>query len=117
LEKLVIAGYALSCLGFIGYLLIQKPLDLFFVQIIFGIGEAVSIPAFDGLYSMSLDKGKFASEWGLWESMDFIVAGVAAIAGGLLANLYGFNFLFTIMLILSILGLLISFFLLSKKKK
>lgn len=116
-EKLVIIGYALSCMGFLGYLLIRKPLDLFMVQIIFGVGEAIGVPAYDGLYSRHLDKGKFISEWGLWESMNYLVLGVSAAVGGFLAKLYGFRFLFVIMLILSVLGLIVSIFLVVRKKR
>lgn len=107
-EKLVVAGYVLSCLGFIGYLLIRNPIDLFLVQIIFGMGEAVGTPAYDGLYSKHLEKGKFVSEWGLWESMSYMIIGVSAASGGFLATLYGFRFLFMVMLCLSLLGLVVS---------
>jgi len=114
-EKLVIAGFILSCLGFLGYLFIRSPIDLFIVQIIFGIGEAVGTPAYDGLYSKHLDKGRFVSEWGLWESLHYIIIGAAAAMGGVTASLYGFRFLFTIMFGLSIIGLVVSMLLISRK--
>ena len=114
-EKFVVIGYALSCIGFAGYLLIQKPIDLFIVQIIFGFGEAVGSPAFDGLYSRSLDKGKFTSEWGMWDSMQWIITAISAAVGGFLANKYGFRFLFVIMLALSISGFIVSTFLVIHK--
>lgn len=116
-EKLVVMGYGLRVLGFAGYLLITRPLELFIVQIIFGIGEAIGIPAYDGLYSNNLDKGKFTSQWGAWESMAYITLGVSALVGGYLANIYGFRLLFVIMLILSIFGFISSLFLLAKKEK
>ncbi len=116
-EKLIIAGYALGCVGFFGYLLIQNPFDLFVVQSIFGVATAVGAPAYDGLYSRHLDKGKFVSEWGLWESMNYILIGISAAIGALLASLYGFRFLFAVMLVLSILGLIASLFLVIWKKR
>ena len=115
-EKLVIAGYFLSCLGFLGYLFVKTPFHLLIVQVILGLGEAVSTPAYDGLYSKHLDKGKFASEWGLWDSTAYITAGVAAIAGGWYAKAYGFRSLFGVMFILSLAGLMISLMLLKKKR-
>lgn len=108
LEKLVIAGYVLNCSGFLGYLLIRNPIDLFIVQAVFGVGQAVGVPAFDGLYSKHLDKGKFASQWGLWESMSFIITGVSAVLGSLIVTVYGFRFLFFVMLGLSLVGLAVS---------
>lgn len=107
-ENLIVVGYALSVVGFLGYLLIREPWQLFVVQIIFGIGEAIGAPAYDALYSKHLDKGKFASEWGMWDAMQWFVTGVAAAAGGFIANRYGFRFLFVIMLAISLFGLAVS---------
>ncbi len=115
-EKLVIFGFALSALGFLGYLFVQRPLDLFIVQIIFGIGEAINTPAYDGLYSKHLDKGKFASEWGLYDSMQRIMVGIAAVVGGFLANAYGFSVLFVLMALLSVIGFAASCMLIIPKK-
>ncbi|MCD6477724.1 MAG: MFS transporter [Candidatus Aenigmarchaeota archaeon] len=107
-EKLVVLGYLLSTIGFLGYLLIRTPIHLFIVQIILGLGEAVGTPAYDGLYSKYLDKGKFVSEWGLWESMHYILTAIAAVIGGFLANMLGFKILFIFMFFLSLSGLIIS---------
>ena len=85
------------------------------VQIIFGIGNAIGTPAYDGLYSKHLDKGKFVSEWGLWETMNYVVLGISAIAGGYFATMYGFNFLFWAMFGFSLIGLFVSLFLIKKK--
>ena len=116
-EKLIAAGYALGCMGFFGYLLIQNPLDLFVVQIVFGAAAAILWPAYDGIYSRHLDRGKFASEWGMWEALDYIVAGIAAAVGGFLASIYGFRLLFVIMFLLSILAMLVSIVLIVQKKR
>lgn len=116
-EKLVVGGFALSCLGFLGYLLIQTPFDLFIVQMILGLGQAIVTPAFDGLYTKHLDKGRFASEWGLWESSNYIVVATAAVIGGYLANVFGFRFIFVIMFFISLIGLAVSVMLLQRKRK
>ena len=116
-ENLVILGYGLGCIGFLGYIFIRNPLDLFIVQIIFGFSEAIATPAYDGMYSRFLDKGKFASQWGLWDSMYYIVSGFAGLVGGYLALVYGFKFIFVIMFGLSLIGLFISSFLALRKRK
>ena len=116
-EKLLVLGRFLAVIGFIGYLLIQTPVHLFIVQIIFGVSVAIVTPAFDSLYSKNLTKGKFASQWGMWESMVAIVTGIAAIIGGFVAQNYGFKILFVIMLIMSIIAFIISLFLIKKKKR
>lgn len=114
-EKLIVVGYIMSCTGFLGYMFIRNPIDLFIVQIIFGFGEAINIPAFDGVYSKSLEKGKYISGWGLWESMNYVIEGTAALFGGAIALIFGFGTLFSIMFILSLIGLVISSFLIARK--
>lgn len=104
-EKLIIISRVLSVIGFFGYLFIRNPVDLFFVQIIFGLAEAIIVPAYDSLYSRNLDKGKAASEWGVFESTRAIVLGAAAVAGGFLAQEYGFSMLFSLMAVISLFSL------------
>ncbi len=116
-EKLLITGRILGVIGFAGYLAINNPIDLFIVQIILGISSAIGSPAFDSSYSKSLDKGKFASEWGLWESMAGIVTGVGAFVGSFIAMKFGFYTLFYIMFISSVCSLIATCFLLSIEKK
>jgi MFS family permease len=114
-EKLLVAGRFLAIIGFVGYLLVETPIHLFIVQIIFGISTAVVTPAFDSLYSKNLSKGKFASQWGAWESMYGIATGIAAIIGAFIAKEFGFKSLFILMLIFSIISFIISLYLLKKK--
>tara|TARA_Y100000034_G_C6738489_1_gene327569 strand:+ start:77 stop:625 length:549 start_codon:yes stop_codon:yes gene_type:complete len=114
-EKLLILSRFLSVIGFAGYLLIRNPLDLFIVQIIFGIAVAIGNPTFDSMYSKNLTKGKFASQWGAWEAMYSITVGVAAIIGGFIAQNYGFQILFWIMLIISIISFISALSLIKRK--
>jgi len=114
-EVFIILGYMICSLGFFGYLFITKPIHLFFVQILFGIGNAINTPAFDGIYSDNLEKGKSAAQWGYFETMKWMVIGISAFLGGLITKLYGFRTLFTIMFMLSIFGFLSTMVFLKKK--
>jgi len=113
-EKLLVFGRFLAVIGFIGYLLIKNPTQLFIVQIIFGIESAIITPAFDSLFSKNLNRKKFASQWGTWESTAAITTGIAAIIGGYIAKEYGFQTLFTIMLIISIFSFLVTLLLIKR---
>ena len=115
-EKLIFFGYLLSCLGFLGYIFIKSVWHLYLVQIIFGIASAIRIPAFVSIYSSKMDKGKYASEWGILESINWFVIGVSAFIGGILAKILGFRSLFMIMLFVSLIGLFISTYLNVKNK-
>ena len=102
-EKLLVFGRFLAVIGFIGYLLIKNPTQLFIVQIIFGIESAIITPAFDSLFSKNLNRKKFASQWGTWES-----------TAAYIAKEYGFQTLFTIMLIISIFSFLVTLLLIKR---
>lgn len=116
-ENLVIWGRFLTLIGTAGYLLIKAPIHLFGVQITLGIAQALTIPAFDSLYSKNLQKGKFASQWGSWEGMTSIVIGIAAILGAWIANKFGFKILFIIMTFIALVALIISLMLRKDFKK
>jgi MFS family permease len=107
-EKLFVLSNVFACAGFFGYLVVTTPWEMFLVQVIFGIEFAVGAPAFDSLYSRSLDRGRYASEWGTFESTRMAVIGVAAVAGGAMADMYGFRVLFGAMFVASLASLLCS---------
>ncbi len=115
-ENLLIFGRFLTIIGVGGYLLVNSPWHLFLVEIILGFAVAFESPAFDSLYSKNLQKGKFASQWGMWESMYAITTGVAAFVGGFLAQEYGFRILFIIMTIIALISFLITLSLKNKIK-
>ena len=69
-----------------------------------------------GTVEKYLDKGKFVSEWGIWESTSYIVTGISAGVGGFFATLYGFRALFVLMLFLSLAGLITSMSLIKRTK-
>lgn len=105
-KTVVIAGYFLIGLGFLGYIWVDSVTDLLIVQVIIGIGEAIYSPSFDALYSKHLDHGKSASEWGAWESLNYFSITLGAVGGGLIVKHFGFDTMFLIMSLLSFLSVL-----------
>lgn len=108
LDKMVRIAYALSAVGFLGYIFVQNIAQFILVQILLGLSVAIRVPALDTLYSRHTDRKRGISEWGNWESTAYIVSAFAALAGGYLAKMYGFRTLFVIMFISSIIALLSS---------
>ena len=96
-EYLLGLGYFLRGLGFFGYIFIQSPFHLLFVQIILGIGEAFGNPSFKAIFSDHLDKGKYSSEWGVWDALYSITVGLSAMIGAFIVSIFGFATLFIIM--------------------
>lgn len=107
-DKLIVAGYLLTAVAFFSYTLVEKPVHLFLVQGLVGIATSIKSPAFDELYSQNLDRGKEASEWGVWESMAWIVTGLSALTAGIVVERFGFDTLFILMGTFSVFGTLLS---------
>ena len=97
-EWIIVVGYLLMGLGYILYMLIKTPGQLFFVQILMGFSEALYYPALDTLYSKYIDnKERAGITWGSYEGMYYFTTAVGALLGGLVAHLFGFNYIFVIM--------------------
>lgn len=107
-KKFIFTGYCLISLGFLSYYFVSNVIQLFFIQVILGIGTVVIVPARDSFYTDYLDRKNIASEWAAWESLWFIISGIAALLGAFIANRFGFKFLFLTMFFLSLIGLVIA---------
>ncbi len=105
--KFMIAGSTLvSIVPFI-YLFISTPLHLYMAQAILGVGGALANPGWFAIFTRHIDKGKEGTEWTLENvSVGLAAAGTAAV-GGVLAQNFGFQNLFLIVGVLSLLGLII----------
>ena len=115
-ESLIVFSYGLITLGCLGYYFVYNQLTLFGVQIVLGLATAFLSPAYDALYSHYVEKKKEASDWGLWESMGYIVGAIAALIGGYIASLYDFKTLFLVMFLFSMIGFFTSLNLYRKKR-
>lgn len=100
-ELFVVFGYSLIAIGYFLLIFVDSVGFLLMVQILLGLGEAVYSPPFDALYSKHIDQGRAGLEWGAWESTNYITIALGAFAGGIVANTFGFDFLFLVMGIIS----------------
>ena len=107
-KNFIIWGYLFTSLAYLGYFFVSNIIQLFLVQVLLGIGEMIVVPARDSFYTKYLDKKKMASQWAAWESLWFIIAGIAALVGAFIADRFGFKVLFMVMFGLSIIGLIIA---------
>ena len=114
-KPVIIIGYALQSMGFLGYFFVADIFQLFVVQILLGISMVIHLPAYDSFYTKYLEKGKFASQWAVWESVYYTTTGIAALIGAFLVKMFGFKTLFLVMFFWSLVGLLIATQLKEKK--
>ncbi len=66
----------------------------------------IAAPAKNSLFSIHLDKKKEATEWGITDAVVFICMAPASVAGGFIANSYGFPNLFYLACVINILGII-----------
>ena len=107
-KKFILLGYVFTSLAYLGYFFVSSVTQLFLVQVLLGIGEMIAVPARDSFYTKYLEKGKFASQWAAWESLWFIIAGISALIGAFIADIFGFKVLFIAMFSSSLIGLIVA---------
>ena len=99
-ELVIVAGYTVMGIGFMLYIFVASMIQLLFVQILIGFGEAIYAPAFDAVYSKHIDERKPGKQWGAWESVNYFTAAAGAVVGGFIVTWFGFNIMFIIMSLL-----------------
>ncbi|KKR88653.1 MAG: hypothetical protein UW43_C0002G0075 [Candidatus Yanofskybacteria bacterium GW2011_GWA1_44_21] len=88
------------------YIFATESYHVYIIQAIYGIGAGFSIPPWFAIFSKHLDKLHENIEWSM-ESIGIGISGaVAAAVGGILAQKFGFNFVFIIGGIVAVFGAL-----------
>lgn len=114
-EKFMFYGFIILTITNLLFIFIETPLHLYLLQALFGIGMAIVNPAWEALYSLTLDKGRESSEWSYWNASIGFSMGIAALIGGLIVNNYGFSVLFILMATFHLASALVSYSLIKKK--
>src|SRR3989338_8110742 len=76
------------------YLFATKANHIYMIQALYGIGASFAIPPWYAIFSRHLDKMQENVEWSLDSIAIGIGAAIAAAMGGLLAEKFGFQFVF-----------------------
>jgi len=103
----LIGGTFLASLAPLGFIFASLPWHMYTLQGIHAVGAALSLPAWCGIFTRHIDKGKEAQSWALDSSAIGIGAGVAGIIGGVIAKTFGFIPLFVGVSILGIISALL----------
>lgn len=100
----MITGSLLVAIIPIGYLLATKIEHIFIIQIFYGLGAALAYPGWMAIFTKFIDKQKEAFGWSLYDTLASLGGAVTATIGGILAQFFGFNTLFIIITVSSVLG-------------
>ncbi len=103
----LVAGTLLSSLVPIGFIFSTLPWHIFVLQAVHALGAAIALPAWCGIFTRHIKKGKEAQSWALDSSALGIGAGISGIVGGIVAKTFGFLPLFIAVSILGIVATLL----------
>jgi len=90
----LVFGTLIASLTPLGFIFATLPWHMYILQLVHALGMAMAIPAWGGIFTRHIDKGKEAMTWGVESSSIGIGAGIAGIVGGIVAKNFGFIPLF-----------------------
>ncbi len=93
----------LSSLIFLLYLVINQPWQLFLIQFLLGIANAITFPSYMAIFTRHIDKNREGTAWGVYYTMTDLSSATLAVIGGYLATSYGFK---TLIITVSLIGVL-----------
>jgi len=100
---LVLGSFLVSIVPFC-FLISTKALHIYILQVVLAFGDALRVPSWNAIFTRHIDRGKEGTEWGI--NSTFVGFGVAitALLGGWIAESIGFQGIFILGGIISILG-------------
>ncbi len=108
-------GGILVSLSFFGYIFVWQAITLYLINILFGIGVGIYLPAMRKTYARYIDKGKEGFYFAFGDFMFSFVGAIGAITGGLIVTLTGsYVFLFLFSAIISLIGAIAPLFIFDK---
>jgi len=89
-------GIILASLAIFGFSTVTSVVWIYIFYAVSGLGLGIADPIRQSMFSINLDKKKEAYEWGVRDASVLIGVALASALGGLIAEQYGFRFLFVI---------------------
>jgi len=104
--RIMIFGSLIISLAAFLYIFVKFPWQVIIVQIIYGLGGALSYPSWLAIFTRHIDKREEGFEWSLYFSATDLCAALTAGLGGLLAVSFGYKLVFALVGIFSLMGTL-----------
>lgn len=101
--SLVIGSFLISLVPFL-YIFASKPIHLYIVNAIYGVGAAFAIPPWNAIFTRHIDKMQENTDWAVESVSIGVGAASAAALGGIIAEKFGFQVVFLIAGIIAIIG-------------
>ncbi len=100
----MVAGSMLISLSAFLYMFATTKSHVYGIQVLYGIGGALSYPTWLAIFTRHMDKNREGLEWSLYYTSVDVGSALTAGLGGLLAASFGYQFLFWLVGVSSIAG-------------
>jgi len=107
----IICSQLIVALAYITYYLADKVQMLYLAQVLLGMAAALFWPAFHSIYGKHIDKRNSVWQWSFYDGMAYLVPAVSAVIGGFLVKIHGFDSIFLVMALLSLISAVYMLFL------
>ncbi len=109
----LVSGLFMASIVPLGYIFARTPAHIYILQFLHGLAIATSLSGWSAIFTRHIDKGRESTDWGIDAMSIGLGMGVAGAIGGWLADKVGFNFVF---ILVSLFGLIGVVFLLGLRK-
>lgn len=113
-KHMIVAGYFVLAFGALAFVLVNKPIEIYAVQVFNAIGVGMLYPAWKAAYSKEEDKGREAQGWAMFDGVDNILIAIAAFLGGVYVTYFPFKTLFFVIFAIQIVAAFLSIKILRK---
>jgi DHA1 family quinolone resistance protein-like MFS transporter len=101
---LVFTGTLIDAICIALYIVASLPIHIYLIGFLYGIGSAMCFPAWMGLFTRNMEKGKESFVWSLHTTPTELGAAFAALFGAIIAEKMGFDFLFAVVSLSTLFG-------------
>jgi len=91
-----LVGNALEAVAALLFIMVTSVPQLYVVQLVHALATAMRVPSQRALYGQYEDKGKEGSQWSIMEGGNYIIIGLSAAAGGMVASVLSFRIVFLV---------------------
>lgn len=100
----LIFGSALLAISPLFYLIVSTPMELYFIQIVYGIGYAMAFPSWMSLFTRHAEKEREGSQWAVYSFVTSVGMAIASALSGFVATKFGFQAIFWMIFAITIFG-------------
>jgi MFS family permease len=112
----VIIGNLLSALAVFGYMFASLPWHIYVLEAMYAVGMGMNIPGYTAIFTRHIDKGREAFSWSVRSASVAAGSGIAGALGGIIVSNFGFNVLFSGVIVFTVFSSFLPFLIFKNMK-